>query len=178
MCRFDICTQIRMRICFSTLLLVSWGWSQYVGFPQLCLRQAVVVQSCPILRDPVDCSLPVSSVHEIFQARMLEWVAISSSRGSSQGTDQTRVSCIAGRVFTIWATVLKNICELLNQKPMIVHQFSLKAAFHLASRMPHFPEFSPVSLLLSQTHDYPVNFTITENTYLDWVFRSCVWCKW
>ena len=69
-----------------------------MGFPQLCLRQAVVVQSCPILRDPVDCSLPVSSVHEIFQARMLEWVAISCSRGSSQPRDQTCVSCIGGRI--------------------------------------------------------------------------------
>ena len=54
--------------------------------------------------DPIDCSLPGSSVHGIFQARVLEWVAISFSRGSSQSKDRTRVSCIAGRCFTIWAT--------------------------------------------------------------------------
>ena len=49
--------------------------------------------------DPLDYSLPISSVHGIFQARILEWVAISSSRGSSQLRDQTHVShvsCIAG----------------------------------------------------------------------------------
>ena len=45
--------------------------------------------------DPVDCSPPGSSAHGIFQARILEWVAISSSRGSSRPRDQTRISCIS-----------------------------------------------------------------------------------
>ena len=58
------------------------------------------MQSCLTLCDPMDCSLSDSSVHEIFQARILEWVAISFSRGSSQPRDQTQVSCIAGRFFT------------------------------------------------------------------------------
>ena len=52
----------------------------------------------------MDCSLPGSSIHRIFQARILEWVAISSSRGSSWPRDRTWVSCIAGRLFTVWAT--------------------------------------------------------------------------
>ena len=56
------------------------------------------------LFDPMDCSPPGSSVHGILQARMLEWVAISFSRGSSQSRDQTQVSCIAGRHFTLWTT--------------------------------------------------------------------------
>ena len=59
--------------------------------------------SCVQLWDPVDCSLPGSSVHGIFQARILEWVTMSFSRGSSQPKDQTWVSCsscIAGRFFT------------------------------------------------------------------------------
>ena len=51
----------------------------------------------------MDCSLPGSSIHGIFQARVLEWVALSFSRGSSQSRDQTRVSRIVGRCFTIWA---------------------------------------------------------------------------
>ena len=51
----------------------------------------------------MDCSLPGSSILGIFQARVLEWVAISSSRGSSQPRDRTQVSCIAGRRFTVWA---------------------------------------------------------------------------
>ena len=50
--------------------------------------------------DPMDCSPPGSSVREISQARILEWVATSFSRGSSQPRDQTHVSCIAGRFFT------------------------------------------------------------------------------
>ena len=49
---------------------------------------------------PVDCSLPGSSVHGISQAKILEWVAISFSRGSSQPRDQIQVSCIAGGFFT------------------------------------------------------------------------------
>ena len=62
-----------------------------------------VTQSCPTLCDPMDCSLPGSSVHGIFQARVLEWVAISFSRGSSQPRDQTGVSGTTGRCFTVWA---------------------------------------------------------------------------
>ena len=50
------------------------------------------------------CSLPGSSVHGIFQSIVLEWIAISFSRGSSQPRDQTRVSRIVDRRFTIWAT--------------------------------------------------------------------------
>ena len=52
----------------------------------------------------MDCSMPGSSVHGIFQARVLECVAISFSRGSSRPRDQTLVICIAGRFFTISAT--------------------------------------------------------------------------
>ena len=63
-----------------------------------------VAQSCPTLCDPMDCSLPGSSIHEIFQASVLEWVAISFSRGSFRPRDWTQVSCIAARHFTIWAT--------------------------------------------------------------------------
>ena len=63
-----------------------------------------VAQSCPTLCDPMGCSLPGSSIHGIFQAIVLEWIAISFSRGSSQPRDQTRVSRTAGRRFTIWAT--------------------------------------------------------------------------
>ena len=56
------------------------------------------------LCDPMDCSLPGSSIHGIFQAIVLEWVAISFSRGSSWPRDRTQVSCIVDRHFTIWAT--------------------------------------------------------------------------
>ena len=63
-----------------------------------------VSQSCRALCDPMDCSLPGSSIRGIFQARVLEWVAVSFPRRSSQPRDWTQVSCMAGRRFTIWAT--------------------------------------------------------------------------
>ena len=62
-----------------------------------------IAQSCPTLWDTMNCSLPGSLVHGIFQARVLEWVVISFSRGSSQPRDRTWVSHTAGRRFTIWA---------------------------------------------------------------------------
>ena len=49
--------------------------------------------------DPMDCSLTGSSIHGIFQAKILEWVAISFSRGSSQPRNRTQVYCIVGRCF-------------------------------------------------------------------------------
>ena len=58
-----------------------------------------VAQSCPTLCNPMDCSLLGSSIHRIFQARVLEWVAISFCRGSSWPRDQARVFCIVGRCF-------------------------------------------------------------------------------
>ena len=63
--------------------------------------ESEVAQLCPTLCNPVDCSPPGSSVHGILQARILEWVAISFSRGFSLPRDGTRVSCIAGRRFTL-----------------------------------------------------------------------------
>ena len=56
--------------------------------------ESEVAQSCLTVCDPVDCSLPGSSVHGVLQARILEWVAFSFSRGSSRPRDQTHVSCL------------------------------------------------------------------------------------
>ena len=64
----------------------------------------LVIQLCLTLHDPMDCNPPGSSVHGIFQAGILKWVAISFSRGSSWAKDWTWVSCFAGRFFTVWAT--------------------------------------------------------------------------
>ena len=65
------------------------------------LSESEVTQSCLTLCDPMDGNLPGSAVHGIFQARILEWAAISFSRGSSQHRDRTRVSCIVDRRFTV-----------------------------------------------------------------------------
>ena len=83
------------------------------------------LQSCPALCNPVDCSFPGSSVHGILQARILEWVAISSSRGSSRPRDHTRVSRIAciGKGFFItratWKPMLYSgsMCIRQSQTP-------------------------------------------------------------
>ena len=81
-----------------------------VHFHQHC-RRPVSLHSCSVqplsrvqLCDPIDCSLPDSSIHGIFQERVLKWGAISFSRGSSWPWDQTLVSRIAGRHFTVLAT--------------------------------------------------------------------------
>ena len=66
--------------------------------------ESEVAQSCPTFCDSVNCSWPGSSVHGIFQARVLEWGAIAFSRSSSWPRDRTQVSLIVGRRFTVWAT--------------------------------------------------------------------------
>ena len=68
----------------------------------LCYAKSL--QLCLTLCDPIDGSPPGSAVPGILQARILEWVAISFSRGSSRPRDWTQVSRIAGRLFTVWAT--------------------------------------------------------------------------
>ena len=68
------------------------------------MKENQVAQSSPAFRNPMDCSPPGFSIHGIFQAWALEWVAISFSRGSSQPSNWIRVSCIADRHLTIWTT--------------------------------------------------------------------------
>ena len=75
-----------------------------------CVRS--FTKSCPTLCDPVDCSPPGSSVHGIFQTRILEWVAISFFRGFSQSRDQTCVSwvsCVGRQILYHWATQKPNL---------------------------------------------------------------------
>ena len=81
----------------SLVLWVDW-WTVW------CWKKSVVPQSCLTLWDPMDSSLPGFSVLKIFQARILEWVAISFSRGSFRPKDRTWASCIAIRLFMVWAT--------------------------------------------------------------------------
>ena len=76
----------------------------YVALFSIVVVVLSVTQLCPTLFEPMDCSPPSSSVHWILQARILEWLTIPFSRGSSWPRDRTQVSCTAGRFFTIWAT--------------------------------------------------------------------------
>ena len=95
----------------------TWSWDRVLdasmGFTVKALTtvalglnwsESEVVQSCLTLYNPVHCSPPDSSFHWILQARILKWVAISFSRGSSWPRDRTEVSHIAGRCFNLWAT--------------------------------------------------------------------------
>ena len=82
-----------------------------------------VAQLCPSLSDPMDCSLPGFSVHGIFQARVLEWVAISSSRASSQPRSliciSCHVSCVAGGFFTAEP---RGTPMMVNEPPKCIYQ--------------------------------------------------------
>ena len=93
----------------------------------------------------MDCSLPGSSIHEILQARILEWVAIFFSRGSFPPRDRTGVSCIAGRLFTIWP-----INNLLQSHSEV----------DLKSQKGH------VGIGLAQTHVYGITVAIQQ--WLGW----------
>ena len=68
----------------------------------------------------MDSRPPGSSVHGILQARILEWVAVPFSRGSSHPRDQTQVSCIAGRFFAIWATRKEGTCSCFIYLPELL----------------------------------------------------------
>ena len=86
------------------LIILKYLFQESSSRKLSCSDKSEVIQSCPTLCDPMDCRLPGFSSHGIFHARVLEWVAISSSRGSSWTRDRSQVSCITSKCFTIWAT--------------------------------------------------------------------------
>ena len=90
-------TYIRVKLtCPMTFVsLLAHGLPESRDPALLTTMKGLVTQSCLTLSDPVDCSPPGSSVHGILQARILEWVAMPFSRGSSQSGDRTHVSFIA-----------------------------------------------------------------------------------
>ena len=88
--------------------------------------ESEVTQSCPTLCDPVDCSLPGFSIHGILQARILEWVTTSFSRGFSPPRGGTSVSCIGGRRFTLWATREDHRANVISIKISMAFFFSRK----------------------------------------------------
>ena len=100
------------KVCCCFYILELWAtctksklpcWQEMPHGEALKKVEVLVAQSCPTLCD-LDCSLSSPSVHRNLQARILEWVAISFSSGSSLPRDWTWVSHTAGRFFTFWAT--------------------------------------------------------------------------
>ena len=79
----------------------SWGLFYLIHWKE---SESDVAQSCPTLCDPMDCSLWDSSIHGVFQARELEWVAISFSRGSSRPRNWMLISCFGRLILYQWAT--------------------------------------------------------------------------
>ena len=96
----------------------QWSSAYHLLLQLACVS---VAQLCLTLWDPMDCSHPptptVSSVPGILQSRILEWVAIFSSRGSSPPRDRAQVSCTVGRFFTIWAANLINSQKMTAKVP-------------------------------------------------------------
>ena len=115
------------------------------------LKWSEVAQSCPTLCDSMDGNLPGSVVHGIFQARILEQAAISFSRESSQPRDRIRVSCIAERRFTVWATRVLRMD--LNKYPLILDDFWM------------------MFLVSTVSYQFMFSFLTGEN-----VLASGIWC--
>ena len=117
-------------------LMLTLPWANQVFFclgffpfyRRGCMHACSVTQSCLTLCDPRDCSLPGSSIHEISQARILEWIAISISWGSSWPRDWTQVSHLAGRLFTVWAireSSKEKVCFLwLKRKKVLANLYN------------------------------------------------------
>ena len=153
------------------------------GFPVLHhlleVKWSEVAQLCPTLCDPMDCNLPGSSVHGIFQARILEWVAISFSRGSSRPRDRTQVSCLVGRRFTIWARpslgAYSNSCPLSHWcHPTIL---SSVTPFFCLQSFPAAGSFPMSRLFMSSGHRtgdsasasvFPMNISGLFSFRIDW----------
>ena len=103
------------------------------------VKKVLVTQSCLTLCDPMNRSLPGSSVHGILQARILVCIAMAFSRGSSRPRDWSWVSCVAGRFFTIWAPREARLVVILKE----------------VSESPAIPLRSPDKLLQSQHSNSP-----------------------
>ena len=147
-------------------------WRPNTGQAHCC--ESVVTQSCLTLWEPMDCS---PQGHEIISARILEWVAISFSRGSSQPRDQTQVSYIAGEFLTIWATGEAHWWALENQtKPGSFSKFKELPNIYAASGLPlhHLSQDqrpqskvpSPVKTSTSQAGGWQVANSLVKHCYL------------
>ena len=125
----------------------------------LCKKPSEVTQSCPTLRDPMDCSLPDSSVHGIFQARILEWVTISFSRGSSRPRDGTWVSRTAGRLFAVWASreALSSVYAYL---PQITPSFITHLVSFLYTQI--FDRYTSLSTKCQWDFFFPQKFSLLQ----------------
>ena len=124
--------------------------------------ECVRAQSCLTLCDPMDCSPPGSFVHQISQARILEWVSISSSRGSSRPRDRTCISCMVGGFFTTeppGKSAVKQVLAPLDGLILyllLLHPNAVKYTSHWLSLTRKPPSYPP-ALLLSTFNSWMVS---------------------
>ena len=130
----------------------------------------LVTQSCLTLCDPMDCSLPGSSVLGIFQARILEWVAIPFSRGSSQPRNQTQVSHTAGRLFTVWATRDQLPVFMMPATTILKHKKEKDTRLSLRCSASHSPDYKPL-FVTTKLLAFSVHWSEMKN-YKDRVWRN------
>ena len=152
---FSFCSEINNHRLIDTVKEGRCGlnWESSIETCTLC---CMVTKSCLTLSDPMDCSMPGSTVHGIFQARIMEWVALSFSRGSSQPRYQTCISCTG-----MW--ILHHGATWASEKGMATH--SSIVAWRIpwteepgglpstgSHRVGHDLEAKPPPLALQQTH--------------------------
>ena len=130
-------------------LLFESDWVNFIFFPRKSSMFVLVTQSCSTLCNSMDCSPPGSSVYGILHARKLEWVGISSCRGSSWPRDWTRVSCITGRFFTVWAQEALTLRLTWSTGPDMIHKSGMMMIYTLG-----------VTNVIMQTHVKNFSFVI------------------
>ena len=135
-------------ILINKLQIFQKEWNQVFHICVYVCMLCLVVQLYPTPWDTLHCSPPGYTVHGIFQARILEWVAISFSRGSSQTRDQNSVfcvSCIAGGFFTCWAIpYIMCICVCVC---IYIHIFGISIKMFLEKVLQWLPSFWTLGLL-------------------------------
>ena len=143
------------------------------------VRVCSVTQSCLTLSNPMDSSPTGSCVHGIFQARICEWVAISSSRGSSWPRDQTCISYIGGWILYHWTTWEALQCQNNNDQNRIISPWTWDGLLVLHSRK-YFLFKNPLAYLCILSYSCPAlpfvhtNFSSWwQGEIFNWKVNNC-----
>ena len=136
--------------CFT--ILCPFLLHRKVNEPCCC---SLITKSCPIFQDPMDCSLPGSSVHRIFWTRTSDWVAIAFSKSSSWPKDQTHIPCIGTWILYHWAAKEALESAMLTHTPL---------RFRFPSHFGHLSVLSGV----------PCGIQYILMTYLFYTWKECI----